>query len=133
MSIHAEITIPAAPRQVYELLTNGTLFGTATGMPAEMTDQPGDPFTLFGGRIEGRQVELVPSERVVQAWRFGAEHPTPWEPGAYSTVRFLLEPAETGTRIVIDHTGIPAEWVEHIESGYPTFYKQPITQYFANQ
>ena len=81
--------------------------------------------------MEGRQIELVPGRRVVQAWRFGPEHPSPWEPGVYSTVRFALEPAGNGTRLVIDHTGIPTEWVEHIEGGYPTFYAEPIAGYFA--
>ena len=65
------------------------------------------------------------AERVVQAWRFGAAHPSPWEPGVYSTVRFTLEPAGDGTRLVIDHTGIPAEWIEHISGAYPMFYRGP--------
>jgi uncharacterized protein YndB with AHSA1/START domain len=133
MSIHQEALIAAPPRPVFELLTNGTRFSAATGQPAEITDREGDSFALFGGRVEGRQIELVPYERIVQAWRFGAEHPSPWEPGVYSTVRFTLEPARDGTHLVIDHTGIPAEWIEHISSGYPTFYQDPITKYFANQ
>jgi uncharacterized protein YndB with AHSA1/START domain len=133
MSVHQETLIAAPPQQVFELLTNGTLFSAATGQPAEITDREGDSFSLFGGRVEGRQIELVPGQRVVQAWRFGAEHPSAWEPGVYSTVRFTLEPAGDGTRFVIDHTGIPAEWIEHISLGYPTFYQDPITKFFANE
>jgi hypothetical protein len=60
---------------VFELLTNGALFGAATGQPVEITDRAGESFSLFGGRVEGRQIELVPGERVVQAWRFGTGHP----------------------------------------------------------
>ncbi len=130
--IHQEGRIAAPPRQVFELLTSGRLFGAATGQPAEITDIEGDRFSIFGGRVEGRQIELVPGQRVVQAWRFGAAHPSPWEPGVYSTVRFTLEPADDGTRLVIDHTGIPSEWIEHIAGGYPTFYQDPIAHYFAN-
>jgi hypothetical protein len=130
MSIHREAVIAAQSQQVFELLTNGTLFSAATGQPADITDREGDSFSLFGGRIEGRQIELVPGQLVVQAWRFGAKHPSPWEPGVYSTVRFTLEPAGNATRLVIDHTGIPAEWIEHISSGYPTFYEDPITKFF---
>ena len=133
MSIHQEALIAAPPQQVFEMLTNGTLFSAATGQPALITDREGDSFSLFGGRVEGRQIELVPGHRVVQAWRFGAEHPSPWEPGVYSTVRFTLEPADDGTRLMIDHTGIPAEWIEHISGGYPTFYEDPIMKFFANE
>jgi uncharacterized protein YndB with AHSA1/START domain len=133
MSIHQEALIAAPPQQVFELLTNGNLFSAATGMPAEISDREGDAFSAFGGRVEGRQIELVPGERVVQAWRFGAEHETPWDPGVYSTVRFTLEPAGDATRLVIDHTGIPEQWVEHISGGYPTFYEDPIARFFNRE
>jgi uncharacterized protein YndB with AHSA1/START domain len=100
-------------------------------MPAQVSDREGARFSLFGDRVEGRQIELVPGERVVQAWRFGSAHPDVWEPGVYSIVRFTLKPEGDGTRFVIDHTGIPPEWADHIESGYPTFYEAPLTRYFG--
>lgn len=131
-SVHQEALIGAPPQQVFELLTSGSVFGAATGQPADITDREGEPFSLFSGRVEGRQIELVPGRRVVQAWRFSTAHPSPWEPGVYSTLRFTLEPAGDGTRLVIDHTGIPAEWIEHISQGYPTFYQDPIAEFFAN-
>jgi len=132
MGIHQETLVAAPPQQVFELLTSGRLFSAATGQPAKITAREGDPFSLFGGRVEGRQIELVSGQRVVQAWRFGTAHPSPWEQGVYSTVRFALEPAGDGTRLVIDHAGIPAEWIEHISLGYPTFYRDPIEKFFAN-
>lgn len=132
MSIHQETLIAAPPQQVFELLTSGSLFSAATGQPAVITDREGDAFSLFGGRVEGRQIELVPGRRVVQAWRFGSAHPSAWEPGVYSTVRFKLDRAGDGTRLVIDHAGIPAEWIEHISLGYPAFYQEPIANFFAN-
>ena len=33
---------------------------------------------------------------------------------------------------MIDHAGIPAEWIEHISVGYPTFYQDPIAHFFTN-
>jgi hypothetical protein len=38
---------------------------------------------MFGGDISGRNVELVPGRRAVQAWRSNA-----WPEGVYSIVRF---------------------------------------------
>jgi activator of HSP90 ATPase len=131
MSIHQEAVIPASAGQIFEYLTNAEMFATATGMPALLNDREGDPFSLFGGRVEGRQVELAPGERVVQAWRFGGAHPDTWEPGVYSIVRFTLRPEGDATRFVIDHDAIPPEWQDHIEGGYPTFYEEPLTKYFA--
>lgn len=131
MSIHQEAVLEAAPEQVYAVLTDGEKFAAATGLPARLGGREGEAFTLFGGRVEGRQIELVPGERVVQAWRFGGEHPDTWEPGVYSVVRFTLKPEAGGTRFVIDHDGIPPEWEEHIAGGYPTFYRDPLARYFT--
>ncbi|HEY2054639.1 MAG TPA: SRPBCC domain-containing protein [Solirubrobacterales bacterium] len=68
---------------------------------------------------------------MVQAWRFGDEHPDTWEPGVYSVVRFAVAPIKGGTRLTIDHDGIPVEWEEHIRDGYPAFYADPIRKHFA--
>jgi hypothetical protein len=46
-------------------LTNGEIFGAATEQPAGVSGREGEAFSLFGGRMEGRQIELVPGERVV--------------------------------------------------------------------
>jgi activator of HSP90 ATPase len=133
MSIHQEAVIKASPRQVYEYLTDGEIFAAATEMPAQVSNREGETFSLFGGRVEGRQVELVPGVRVVQAWRFGFAHPGAWEPGLYSILRFTLQPEGDATRLMIDHTGIPSEWHDHIQSGYPAFYESPLRRYFGGR
>ena len=113
MLIHQESIIAAAPRAVYEVLTDGQKFATATGMPAQLSDRVGEAFSLFGGRVEGRQIELVPGQRIVQAWRFGAMHPSEWDAGVYSVVRFTLSRQQDGTRFIIEphvrFRGLPGE------------------------
>jgi len=133
MLIHQESNINATPEAVYDVLTDGPKFAAATGMPAQLNNREGETFTLFDGRIEGRQVELVPGQRVVQAWRFGAAHPSPWEAGVYSVVRFSFSGEDDGTRFIIDHAGVPPEWRDHIAGGYPDFYQHPLERYFAAQ
>jgi uncharacterized protein YndB with AHSA1/START domain len=131
MPIHQEAIIEAAPQDVYAVLTEGEKFAAATGMPARIGEREGDAFWLFGGRVEGRLIELAPAERIVQAWRFSGDHPEPWEAGVYSVVRFTLEPYGDGTRFVIDHDAIPPEAQERIEAGYPSFYRDPLVSYLA--
>ena len=89
------------------MLTDGDKFAAATGQPAHISDREGDEFTLFGGRVAGRQIELVRGERVVQAWRFGDDHPHPWDAGVYSVVRFTLKTEGKATKLIIDHDAIP--------------------------
>jgi uncharacterized protein YndB with AHSA1/START domain len=133
MSIHQEALIDATPLEVYAYLTDGETFAAATGKAARLETCAGSAFSLFDGRVEGRQIELVPGERVVQAWRFGDAHPDVWDPGVYSIVRFTLTADGDRTRFVVDHDAIPAEWHEHIETGYPIFYQEPMTRYFAER
>jgi hypothetical protein len=58
MTIHLEATIPAAPERVYELLTNGAKLGEVSAIPAKAAY-----FSLFGGRVFGRQINGEPLVR----------------------------------------------------------------------
>lgn len=127
MSIHQEVVIPASPDRVYAVLTNGAQFTEATaGRVAEIAAADGGVFTLFGGAIHGRQIELVPGARVVQAWRTKM-----WEPGVYSLVRFTLVAEGTGTKVVLDHSGFPDGQQEHLAAGWGANYWEPLTKYFS--
>jgi len=95
-----------------------------TGDTAEIQPQPGAAFKLFGGRIEGRNVELAPDRRIVQAWR-----PASWQPGVYSIVRFELIARGSGTRIELDHAGFREDQWESLNEGWPARYWEPLRKY----
>ena len=133
MAIHQEVTFPVSPERVYELLTDGAKFAAATGRPASIGGE-GAPFSVFGDYVNGRQIELVPGQRVVQAWR-GVD----WAPGVYSIVRFTLTRDGAGTKLVLDHDAYPdgqsplyPSWGEHLSTNWPVFYFEPFATYFAN-
>jgi uncharacterized protein YndB with AHSA1/START domain len=126
LPIRQEATFPAAPERVYELLTNGVKLGEVTGRPGKGGGSAGAYFSLFDEWLEGRQIELVPGERVVQAWRF-----TEWDPGVYSIVRFTLTREGEGTRLTVDQDGYPAELHEHLATNWRPFYFDPMTKHFA--
>jgi activator of HSP90 ATPase len=87
---------------------------------------PGGEFSLFGGYITGRNIELVPSERVVQAWRAQS-----WGVGIYSVARFELVEQGAGTKIIFDHTGFPVGQAEHLAQGWRANYWEPIAKVLA--
>ena len=102
-------------------------FGEVTGGQAtEINRAEGGAFSLFGSRIQGRHVELVPNARIVQAWRSGG-----WEPGTYSIARFELVAQGTGTKLMFDHTGFPAGHAERLATGWKTNYWDPLAKYLA--
>jgi len=116
-NIHQEVTLKAAPASIYEALVDSKRFGELTGAPASGDSAEGASFSVFGGHITGRHVELVPGARVVQAWR--AKN---WPAGIYSIVRFELLPEGAGTKLVFDHDGFPEDMKEHLAKGWQSNY-----------
>lgn len=125
-SLHDEIVIKAAPQRIYELLLDSKQFAALTGAPAEIDPKAGGTFSTFGKLIEGRNIELVPNRRIVQAWR-----PAAWDPGVYSIVRFELKPHNSETLIVLDHTGFPEGDFKHLEWGWKNHYWEPLKKSFS--
>jgi activator of HSP90 ATPase len=138
-AIHQEPLFKASRKRVYEALTDAQQFdkverfsadmqdGKALGAkPTEINRQVGGTFTLFGGHIVGRHVELVPNERIVQAWRV-----VDWAPGWYSIARFEIVEQGSGTKIVFDHTGFPKGLGQHLADGWKAHYWDTLEKYLA--
>ena len=125
-SLHYQVDLNPVPQRVYEVLLDSKLFAAFTGLPAEIDGKPGGAFSLFGGLIEGRNVELIPNQRIVQAWR-----PSHWDPGVYSIVRFELKPSGARTTMVLDHTGFPEGLADHLNEGWHEHYLDALKKYFA--
>lgn len=125
-SVHQEVDFKASPARIYDALLDAKQFAAFTKDKAEIQNQPDGTFRLFGGRIEGRAIELVPNQRIVQAWRT-----SDWKPGFYTIVRFALVARGSGTRIVFDQAGFledDAEW-KHLKEGWPQMYWEPLRKY----
>src|SRR6266853_4161119 len=137
-SIHQEADFKASRKRVYEALIDTKQFDKVIqlsgvmksmppgGKPTEISREVGGAFTLFGGYITGRHVELVPNERIVQAWRTGG-----WPPGVYSIAKFELVEQGSGTRIVFDHTGFPKGEAEVLASGWKAHYWETLEKLLA--
>jgi len=138
-AIHMEPVFKASRKRVYEALTDAKQFdkvvqlsaAVQSGMvtaknPAEISREAGGTFSLFSGYVTGRQIELVPNERIVQVWRAGS-----WGPGEYSIARFVLVEEGSGTKIVFDHTGFPGAQAQHLADGWKMNYWEALAKYLA--
>jgi len=124
-AIHMEEEFTVPPPRVYEALMDGKQFSAFTKGRAAIDRAPGGEFKLFDDRIVGRNIELVPNRRVVQAWR----EPS-WDEGIYSIVKFDLKPQGSGTRIVFDHWGFPEAARAHLIIGWKEHYWDDMRKYF---
>ena len=138
-AIHQEVVFKASRKRVYEALTDAKQFNKVvqlsaamkSGMPpgatpTELSREVGGAFSLFGGYIVGRHVELVPNERIVQAWRTAG-----WDPGVYSIAKFDLAEQRSGTKLVLDHTGFPDGTGQHLADGWKANYWEPLEKYLG--
>ena len=125
-SIHYDLEFQAAPQRVYVALLDQKQFAAFTGLPATIDPTPGGAFSLFGGLIVGRNVELIENQRIVQAWR-----PTHWDPGVYSIVHFEFSAHGTGAALAFDHTGFPAGEYDHLDWGWHNHYWTPLQKFLA--
>jgi len=138
-AIHQELTFKASPRQVYEVLTSSKRFDALTRLsdglalvtapgakPTAISREVGGAFTLFGGYITGRHLEMVPDERLVQAWRAGS-----WKSGDYSIVKFALSGDGNACRLVLDHRGFPEGQGKSLAYGWGVHYWEPLAKLLA--
>lgn len=138
-SIHQEALFKASHKRVYDALTQTEQFAKVTLLSAavqsgmahgtdatRISPEPGGTFTLFGGIISGRHIELIPNERIVQAWRTSA-----WEAGVYSIAKFVLVEEGANTRLIFDHTGFPSGEAEHLAAGWKANYWEPIAKFLS--
>ena len=126
MSIRQQAMISASPAQVYAVLADASALSALSGKAGVPGRAAGAEFSAFDGNVTGRQIELVPGERLVQAWRFPV-----WEQGKYSVVCFTLAADGDGTRLVIDQHGVPDDWHDHVNTNWPTFYLKPLAAHFS--
>ena len=106
------------------MLLDSKQFGAFTGGAADIQAQPGGVFKLFDGAIEGRNIELIPNQRIVQAWRPGS-----WPAGVYSIVKFELMAHGSGSRVLLDHAGFSEDKQEHLRTGWHSHYWEPLHKY----
>lgn len=139
-AIHQEKTFQASRERVYRALTETAEFDKVVKLSAAMQQngmalrakptvvsaQAGGAFSAFGGYVAGRQIELVPNERIVQAWRSGS-----WKPGEFSLAKFVFAADGGKTKLIFDHTGFPAGQAEHLAEGWRVNYWEPLEKYLA--
>ncbi len=138
-AIHQEVVFDASRERIFRMLTRAEEFDrvvrASDAAPAVL--QPGAPptsiesaagtsFTLFGGYVTGRQIEVVPNERIVQTWRAAS-----WPPGAHSLASFILKEEGSRTRIVFDHRAFPDDQAAHLALGWKVNYWIPMAKVLA--
>jgi uncharacterized protein YndB with AHSA1/START domain len=120
--------IPAAPEQVYHAWLDSELHSTMTGGTAHVNAEIGVDFDAWDGYIHGRNLELTPGKRILQAWRtaeFTASE-------ADSLLEITLEPEGKSTRLTLRQTNLPEHGMKY-KQGWFEAYFEPMQAFFMEQ
>ena len=121
--------IPAAPAAIYDAWLDSAGHSEMTGGKASMSSDVGADVSAWDGYITGRNLELVPGERIVQSWRtskFPDDHPD-------SVITVTLAKAEGGTLLMLLHADVPDGQTSYEEGGWQEHYFEPMQDYFARR
>ena len=138
-TIRQAVMLGASPQRVYQALTTtkdfdmitrlsdgAALLNAAGAKPTAISTELGGLFTLFGGYITGRHLEMLPNERLVQAWRAAS-----WKPGGFSIAAFYLTAEGGKTKLNFEHRGFPNGNGVSLAQGWHSHYWQPLAKYLA--
>ena len=126
--IRQVVTFEASPHEVYEALMDSKKHSAFTGDQASISRQVGSSIQAGDGYISGTNLELIPDQKIVQAWR-GSDFPE----GVMSKATFTLKAVDGGTRLTFTHSGVPDELFDSIKNGWVEFYWQPLAAWLAKQ
>src|SRR6266849_984319 len=121
--------IPASAQEIYDAWLDSLAHSKMTGGEASMSDEIGAEVSAWDGYITGRNLELVPGERIVQSWRttqFTDEHED-------STITVTLEEVEDGTLLTLVHSNVPDGQMSYEQGGWQERYFVPMKEYFADR
>lgn len=122
-TIRQTVTFKSSAHEIYEALMDSKKHAMFTGTEVKMSREAGGKFSIYGGEIQGVNLELVPDRKIVQSWRYNN-----WPGGHYSKATFALEEIPGGARLTFTQTGVPAEFYADIKAGWTDYYWQPMKE-----
>lgn len=112
--------------KVWEALVNPKIIEIWSKSPAVMNDEVGSDFSLWGGEIYGKNLEVINPEKgekkLVQEW-YGGD----WEKP--SLVKFKINFDGEKTELILEHTDIPDEEVDEFAEGWKDYYLGAVKKY----
>ncbi|MFT5858655.1 MAG: activator of HSP90 ATPase [Flavobacteriaceae bacterium] len=124
-SVKSSIIIKVKPGALYNAWLDTEEHSNMTGGDAKCSDQVGESHAAWDGYISGKNLELIPNEKIVQSWRT-FEFATDDED---SRLEIQLKEIPEGTELTLIHTNIPEGQTQY-ENGWVENYFNPMLAYF---
>ena len=113
-TIKQRVKFKAPPAIIYDLLADSRKHTAVTGRKANISSKIGGTFSTGGDDVTGINVDLVPAQRIVQAWRHRR-----FPAGIFSMAAVTLTPTpDGGTDLVLTHRGVPKDLIPETEQAW---------------
>lgn len=112
--------------EVWQALVNPKYINAWGGGPVKMNDKVGTKFEFWGGDIHGKNIEVIPSKKLVQEW-FSGDWKKP------SIVAFTLRAEKNKVKIDLLHTDVPNNEAADIDNGWKEYYLDPLKKFLEDR
>lgn len=121
--IQQTVSIKAKPAEVFEALMDSKKHCLFTGAKARISQKKGGTFSAYDGGLNGKNLKIVPNQKIVQAWKCEMEG---WPKNHFSIATFSFQKTKNGTRLTFLQTGVPVECLKEIKEGWKDYYWKPM-------
>lgn len=111
--------INSSIEKVWQALVDPKIINEWGGGPSKMSDKEGFEFSVWGGEIHGKNIKVIPNEKLVQDWK-----EKDWD--NFSKVTFILQKQGDKTKLDLLHEDIPDKKEEDIADGWKEYYIGPL-------
>lgn len=125
-TINQSYIINAPVDKVWDAFVKPDIIAKWGAGPAKMDVKEGTQFSLWGGTIYGKNIQIIPHKKIMQDW-----YEKRWkEP---SRVIFRLYGFPNKTQIDLLHENVPDSSAKDIDAGWHTYYLGAIKKYLESK
>ena len=124
--IQQTVRFRATPSTLFAMYLDSKKHSKSTGMSARISRKVSGRFRAFDGKLEGKNLLIVPGRQIVQLWR--ATH---WRKEDWSILILTFSRVAAGAQIDLVHVGVPAYDHRGVREGWPKYYWKPWKKYLA--
>ena len=120
-TIDQTYSIQAPLSKVWQAFVDPSVIEEWGGGPAEMNEQEGTLFSLWGGEIFGTNTKIIPNTLIAQDWFSGEDWTEP------SKLTLTFSEKDGSTIVELHQDNVPDEDVDDITAGWQEYYLGPLT------
>ncbi len=117
------------PKALYSLYMDSKKHSLIAGGPCEISAKEGSKYSVHGGYIKGKTLQLVKDKLIVQTWRA-----QDWDKNEVDST-FIINLEEKGKDVVLHatHANVPDKHAASVAKGWNGHYWNPWKQYIAGK